>query len=403
MGGVIWLGPAQEAALKHLAGHAYVKVLLGPPSSGKSTILRHHQRQTKGMIVLPISGPQKTAPETLSALLAAADLRAWNLSEIEQRNLLTVFLQERGARGKRIVFCIDKISRFSAAAWSEIQRLRRMQFAGMPIVELIVVGSEADALLPPLDGLLQESPTCPIEAVHFLPAPAEQDVASYIGWRLAQFGIRNTFTEEACRRIASLSKGRFRVVNLLCQVILWHRPSEHARDIDAGIVDQAAAILTALKEKRTTLQGLQVEHLGKDQAHAPPQSGRIVVSRNGTIVRTLNLNGRIVIGRSDDNDLSLQSHHVSRHHAAIMPTADGRFLIVDFNSTNGMLVNGKPAHRRLLRNGDVVQLCQYRLKVELDETAPAPMLPISDSTTDLDTDIMPAPVIETRPMRILEG
>jgi hypothetical protein len=31
------------------------------------------------------------------------------------------------------------------------------------------------------------------------------------------------------------------------------------------------------------------------------------------------------------------------------------------------------------------------------------MLPISDSTTDLDTDIMPAPVIETRPMRILEG
>ena len=37
----IWLGPAQQAALSQLSGTTRVRSLVGPPSSGKSTLLNH--------------------------------------------------------------------------------------------------------------------------------------------------------------------------------------------------------------------------------------------------------------------------------------------------------------------------------------------------------------------------
>jgi pSer/pThr/pTyr-binding forkhead associated (FHA) protein len=48
----------------------------------------------------------------------------------------------------------------------------------------------------------------------------------------------------------------------------------------------------------------------------------------------------------------------------ISSTGDGRFIIVDLNSSNGVMVNGQRIRRHILRNGDKVQLAQYELKLE---------------------------------------
>src|SRR5262249_35415891 len=49
----------------------------------------------------------------------------------------------------------------------------------------------------------------------------------------------------------------------------------------------------------------------------------------------------IIVGRSDDNDIAIQDHAVSRKHARIDPTAEGVF-VSDLASTNGTFINDRP-------------------------------------------------------------
>src|SRR4029078_8600121 len=84
----IWLGPDQQAALRQLSRVARLRLLTGPASSGKSTLLNHAADQiVLDTVVLHCRGPKNTAVVVLSSLLLGAHLSPWELSEVEQRNL----------------------------------------------------------------------------------------------------------------------------------------------------------------------------------------------------------------------------------------------------------------------------------------------------------------------------
>lgn len=400
--GAIWMGPKQQSVLDHLAGRSLLKVVLGPSSSGKSTVLRRFQETVQGAVALPISGPQKDALGVLATLLSAAGLGPWNLSEVEQRNLLSVFVQQRSLQGKRIVLCVDNVSTFTEEAWSEIERLRLLQFGNRYVVELVVVGTEADAARSPLAELLHESATSAIEAVHFLSAPSDQDVAGYVEWRLAQFGISNAFTDDACRLINCLTQGRYSFINILCQVVLMEHSREPTARVDAGVVRKAAGALAALKDSTSTADTVEIKPLDESALPRATVEGRIVVSCNGQVVRSIALNERILVGRSRDNDLFLPSRYLSRHHAAVLPTPDGHYHIVDLNSANGVLVNGKLVSRSVLYNGDVVRLGEFVLKLEIDET-PAEAPAALDNVSLDDTDVVPMPAFQAPQVRVIKG
>lgn len=61
------------------------------------------------------------------------------------------------------------------------------------------------------------------------------------------------------------------------------------------------------------------------------------------------------LGRSSDCDIHIEEDSVSRVHAEIVRTPDG-FIVVDRNSTNGVLVNEQRVTSTLLKSGDRVQL-----------------------------------------------
>ncbi len=397
-----WLGPKQESALAHLNGQASVKILLGPPSSGKSMILRQFEKHAKDAVVLPISGPQRSALGVLSGLLSAAGLEMSTLSEIEQRNLLAVFAEHRGFQGKRLVICIDRISEFSCEAWEEIERLTLLQFADRPLVELVIAATERDGSRAPLNGLLQRSSTCPIEAVHFLSAPDGQDLDGYIGWRLARFGIHNNFTAEACEAIASLSGGRFNSVNLICQVLLWNRSSSNARLIDAEAVRGALSKLAGLKDSHSPSNTQKLECLKLDDTPAEAElDGRLIVTTEAGQICEISLKECVIIGRSKGCDVRLNSRLVSRHHAAIMPTGENSYFIADLDSRNGVLVNGKFVKRSVLNDGDIIDISDFRIQVELNEKIHfAEKVEIVNYADDGDTDIMPAPDIDLQRVRL---
>ena len=67
------------------------------------------------------------------------------------------------------------------------------------------------------------------------------------------------------------------------------------------------------------------------------------------------------IGRSLDNDLVLQSHDVSRHHARIERSGT-QLVVSDLASTNGTQVNSQPVHSHLIQPGDELTFGTVRVQ-----------------------------------------
>ncbi|RLB35320.1 MAG: hypothetical protein DRH20_11155 [Deltaproteobacteria bacterium] len=80
-----------------------------------------------------------------------------------------------------------------------------------------------------------------------------------------------------------------------------------------------------------------------------------VVTNEGIIFNIPINKDKITIGRSKDNDLTLQDGTVSRHHAEILKTDKG-YMLVDLGSYNGTRLNGKLIQSALLRYEDRIQI-----------------------------------------------
>ncbi len=97
--------------------------------------------------------------------------------------------------------------------------------------------------------------------------------------------------------------------------------------------------------------------------------GEAVAERTSIIVRsgggrageafTLN-EQRLSIGRSPDSSIFLDDVTVSRRHAVLVRRPDG-FAIEDQGSLNGTFVNRKRVDRKVLEDGDEVQIGKYKL------------------------------------------
>lgn len=350
----IWLGPQQQAGLTHLCSETPFRVLVGPRSCGKTTLLRHFRHHLDEVVMLDLVGPQTSAADVLAGLLEASALAVDGLAESEQRSLLAVFLRERRSLGLRIILCIDDVTGIAPAAWDEIMQLCAIEAAGKPLLELAVVGETDEAKQYPLRELVQDGRTSAVEAVRYLASPDDEDIGRYLAWQLRQIGNPAKLSAEACSRINELGHYRFAEVNRLFARILAAPFSAHnATLIDVQDVEATAGRLRQLES--ASEPPLQTE------LDIPPD--RIVIERKGTIERIVTLSGRLVIGRSDHSDLQLDGPRVSRNHAMIVTAEGGNLALVDLNSAHGVFVNGQRVSRQLLRAGDVITLCQYRLSL----------------------------------------
>ena len=70
---------------------------------------------------------------------------------------------------------------------------------------------------------------------------------------------------------------------------------------------------------------------------------------------------RLLIGRSDHNDISIGSRFISRHHALLVRHRNSTFLM-DLNSTNGIMVNAKRVSNYVLHHDDVITIGHHKIK-----------------------------------------
>jgi hypothetical protein len=305
--------------------------------------------------VLHFRGPKADAVGVLASLLLNAGLASWELSEIEQRNLLSVFVQQRRSQGRRVIVVVDDAHSLQPAAWEEIERLLAFRVDHRPAIDLLVAGSIALA-----DRLPRGTPDSEV-ICHKLVAPSATDLSSYVGWRLARFEMADAFTAVANQMIARLSEGRFAAVDVLCQMSLLLRRQLRADRVDARIARRAIANLAARQAARA--EDLEVADAGRLQT---PPRGALLISRDGNLIDKVALSQRTLLGRSEHNDVCLPSPYLSRHHAAIVGTPEG-YYVIDLNSANGLMLNGRHVDRAVLADQDVLAIGPFKVKVQMSE------------------------------------
>jgi type II secretory pathway predicted ATPase ExeA len=377
----IWLGPSQATALSQLSRAAQWRVMLGPPSSGKTTLVgRLGATLDPRALVLQCRGPKDSAAAVLSSLLLSAELAPWELSEVEQRNLFTVLLQQRRAQGRRVIVLLDDAHTLKDPAWEELERLAAFKIDHRPAVEFLLTGSRA--LSRRLERLSSPSPSTAV-AVHELAAPSPEELSDYLLWRLGCFDMVELLTPIAAQMISRLSGGRFAAADILCQMALLLLRQLRLERVDARLVRQAVTALAAR-------QGAKLERADASEseadAHEPPQ-GYLLISRGGRLLTRATLGQRILLGRSEHNDICLPSPYLSRHHAVIVGTPEG-YYVVDLSSVNGVALNGRRVERAVVCDQDVLSMGPFRLKVQVPEhMAYGSPLPTPDSLAD--TAVMP--------------
>jgi pSer/pThr/pTyr-binding forkhead associated (FHA) protein len=143
-----------------------------------------------------------------------------------------------------------------------------------------------------------------------------------------------------------------------------------------GIVDRLA-LLAIARADRTPIEIKHVEHPSipestRQQAASCLNNGPSVplltLTHSGKLLKEIKFTGtRILIGRSEHNDLSIDSKFVSRHHALLV-RHDTATLLMDLNSSNGTFVNSRRVSNQVLANNDVMSFGEHRLKF-IDPTA----------------------------------
>jgi pSer/pThr/pTyr-binding forkhead associated (FHA) protein len=91
---------------------------------------------------------------------------------------------------------------------------------------------------------------------------------------------------------------------------------------------------------------------------------RLLIRTDGNTDFVHVLGRRTRIGRGSDNELVLDTKHISRYHAVLL-AGPAHTTIEDLNSTNGVFVNGKRVSRQVLKAGDRVTVgrTQFRYTV----------------------------------------
>lgn len=153
--------------------------------------------------------------------------------------------------------------------------------------------------------------------------------------------------------------------------LAYPRPMGFRDDADAARA-RANALQRELEEKEDELSRVRAEI-----EELKPGATRLVVVSGPTKVASFELDGdRVTIGRADeyDNDIALDHHSVSRHHALLFRT-DDKWQIEDLQSATGVRVDGQQVRKATLTARSLIELGQIGLRVlgpskELESTPP---------------------------------
>ncbi len=351
-------------------------VITGEIGAGKTTLIETFLRELQtDVIVAQVSQTQLSPIEFLQTVLVQFGFSPFNMKKAELLATLTQFLTEQFTSSRKVLLIVDEAQNLSNRVLEEVRMLSGIETTKDKALRIILAGQpELNDKLnsPELVQLVQR-----VRLRFHLTALSKAETNSYIEHRLEVAGSqgRRIFAEETFPTIFRYTGGVPRLINTLCDTALM---AAFGRDKDTVEVEDLDAAIKELQWVEFASSTNRMKAMGEsDRTGSHPGStpttqavvGRILLANEGkTVVERELRPGRMVIGRTPDNDLQIDSKFISRHHCQIVTQADS-CLIEDLNSTNGIYVQSKRVRRHNLNDGDVVQVGQHEI-MYIDERAP---------------------------------
>ena len=106
---------------------------------------------------------------------------------------------------------------------------------------------------------------------------------------------------------------------------------------------------------------------------------RLLVKQDGRTVNEFKAaEGPVYIGRRPDNQITLPDGAVSKQHAVIFATDDGKWMVEDLDSANKTYLNDRAIHKAEIETGDCLRIADFTIEVNLENDT------VADKTTDLE-------------------
>ena len=136
---------------------------------------------------------------------------------------------------------------------------------------------------------------------------------------------------------------------------------------NTGLQTKILDLRSELKQakKRVGKSGRSKKKEAAESAKSDVNIEAFEVVRDGKVEQRIEVSegqSRIMIGRSEDSDLCLDSEFVSRHHALIFRNGEGTH-VEDLNSFNGTGVNSDPITRSKLFAGDAINIGDFEIRL----------------------------------------
>ena len=361
-------------------------VITGEIGAGKTTLIETFLKELQtDVVVAQINQTQLSPTEFLQTILVQFGFTPFNMKKAEVLATLNQFLTEQHLSGRRVLLIVDEAQNLSNRVLEEVRMLSGIETTKEKVLRIILAGQpELNEKLnsPNLVQLTQR-----VRLRFHLAALTEAETTAYIDHRLEVAGSqgRHIFAQETYPKIYKYTGGVPRLVNTLCDTCMmsaFGRDSDIVtmQDLDAA-VDELQWVESGAGTNRMVLpnaahaanlgQAPPVPNVEQAAAHSSIVQvvGRILLASGGKTLLERELKpGRLVIGRTADNDLQIDSKFISRHHCQIVTQPDS-CLIEDLNSTNGIYVKSKRVRRHNLNDGDVIQVGQHEI-MYIDERAP---------------------------------
>jgi len=281
-----------------------------------------------------------------------------------------------------VLLIVDEAQNLSMRVLEEIRMLSGVETTKEKVLRIILAGQPE--LNHKLDAPALEQLSQRVRLRFHLQNLTEAETQSYIEHRLdvAGAGDRELFTADTFPEIFRFTGGVPRLVNTLCDTAMMA-----AYTADRGVVTRAD-IASALEELQWA------EYAARPHRHRPEEPspalraaaahagahvlGHLLVAADGRTVQEVPLRlGRLIIGRTPDNDVQIDSRFISRHHCQVITTLHS-CVVEDLNSTNGIYVKSNRVRRHYLNDGDVVLVGKHEL-IYVDERAGRHRSPLTDN------------------------
>ncbi len=323
----------------------------GPPLSGKTAIIQHFTESLpEGSAVAVVDGTGLNTTTLLELVLSqfGYDLKLSSVGELV--NMVKVFVVQQTASDHAPLLIIENTHALNPSALRVLCELAELKVKQKSALRLILASDRSISSIveaPAMASIFKR-----LTGDFHLEPLTKDETTEYLHAKLRAGGCvdpQGVLPDDVCEALHSASGGWPGIVDSLVRLAMGKA------DIFPIRKDQIERLLTS--NGKPLLVG------ENDETSAvlagPP---KLYLTYNGRTLREIDVDRpRLLVGRSDHNDLCINSRYVSRHHALFFKRGSATVLM-DLNSTNGTYVNSRRVHNHLLNHDDVISIGNHGIK-----------------------------------------